>query len=727
MDKQDIQDAIDVANGIDPVVVVTNGVYTNGTTTIGSGVPNRIAITNDILVISVNGADDTIIAGEGPVGALAVRCAYVGSNACLQGFTLTNGYTYAYLFDITNGSGGGVWCETGARVEDCRIMNNEAFFAGGGVYGEGTVKRCIVNDNSAYLGGGVCDSFAEETIISDNNATIGGGFAWWISWISRSRNCLIVSNTATSAGGVYGGLVENCTVADNIATNGGGVDSCTVRNSIVYLNTPDNGTNSSFSYSCTTPVPLYGDGNISTWPGFVNETNGNYHLLENSACVDRGEPAIWMLASKDLEGNERIDGYQVDIGCYERDSGYNKITDIIIPHIGTNYLEISDDGYTHTGPNARHTGNGYELIGTNTPMKIDIGFIINFFGTEYTNLFVNNNGNMTFDSELSDFIPELLDGKKVIISPFWADIDTRNLPGIDGPVLYGQSNIYQYACFGVTWTNTGYFNTKGDKTNDLQAILIERSDITNGDFDLEYNFRRIQWETGDLSYGTNGFGGYSARVGFGDDNGFGFELPGSGVPGSFLSGGENDLTNNYLNSVVPGRYIFHFRNGWPLDTLYEATMTTDPGWTLEGDWTYGTPAGHDGDPSGGYKSQPHVIGYNLNGAYSNNLGKIAATVSSIDCSHAVNNVFLSFQRWLTVKTNDFASIEVSSDGNNWVEVWNSNTNAYNDTKWTHVMVDLSPVAAGQNDVSIRWIMGTTDDQDVAGGWNLDEVRVLYVW
>lgn len=43
-----------------------------------------------------------------------------------------------------------------------------------------------------------------------------------------------------------------------------------------------------------------------------------------------------------------------------------------------------------------------------TEDPVDIGFPIRFFGATYTQLFVNNNGNVTFDEGRSDYTPDNL-------------------------------------------------------------------------------------------------------------------------------------------------------------------------------------------------------------------------------------------------------------------------------------------------------------------------------
>lgn len=209
---------------------------------------------------------------------------------------------------------------------------------------------------------------------------------------------------------------------------------------------------------------------------------------------------------------------------------------------------------------------------------VSMGFLANFFGVEYTHLYVNNNGNITFDSVLSEFTPfELSSTDHAIIAPFFADVDTTGT----GSVTYGTGEIDGRSAFGVTWDEVGYFNANTDKLNTFQVVLIDRSDIGIGDFDIEFNYETIQWETGDFSGGVDGFGGASARVGYSNgtgDPGTSFELPGSAEPGAFLDGGPagTALTLNSLNSEVQGRYQFFARDG-VVNLTEPGTSTPEPG------------------------------------------------------------------------------------------------------------------------------------------------------
>ena len=184
---------------------------------------------------------------------------------------------------------------------------------------------------------------------------------------------------------------------------------------------------------------------------------------------------------------------------------------------------------------------------------VDIGFGANFFGTTYTQLYVNNNGNVTFDAPLVTFTPfNLLNTSRVIIAPYFADVDTRSLSSV--LTQYGQGMVDGRAAFGATWNGVGYYNSHADKLNFFQLVMIDRSDTGAGNFDFEFNYGSMQWETGDASGGSGGLGGNCARVGYSHGSDEAVELAGSARCGSFLDGGPNSLQD-------AERYLFQVRNG----------------------------------------------------------------------------------------------------------------------------------------------------------------------
>ena len=206
-----------------------------------------------------------------------------------------------------------------------------------------------------------------------------------------------------------------------------------------------------------------------------------------------------------------------------------------------NALNRNDDSYTSSVP---------------------MPFEVNFFGRKYSSLWVNNNGNVTFDAPLSTYTPfGLQAASRAIIAPFFADVDTRGSGSDIVRYGWGETTYFGRRALCVNWVNVGYYNARYDKRNSFQLLLVDRG---AGDFDIVFNYGSIQWETGDASGGSGGLGGSSARVGYANGDGSAinsYELPGSGVNGALLDVSTRGLIHDSIGSVQDGRYIFSIRNG----------------------------------------------------------------------------------------------------------------------------------------------------------------------
>jgi len=183
--------------------------------------------------------------------------------------------------------GGGAY---GGTLYNCTLSGN--LFAGGGPTAGGaacycTLYNCTLSGNSAWLGGGAADSTLYNCTLSGNSAYFGGGATG-----STLYNCLVTGN---SGGGATVSTLYNCTVTDN---DGGVVNDredgvSTVFNSIVYYNYGGNyAARTTLNYSCTTPLPTNGVGNITGPPLFMDMSAGDFRLREESPCVDAGTNLI---------------------------------------------------------------------------------------------------------------------------------------------------------------------------------------------------------------------------------------------------------------------------------------------------------------------------------------------------------------------------------------------------------------------------------------------------
>lgn len=193
--------------------------------------------------------------------------------------------------------------------------------------------------------------------------------------------------------------------------------------------------------------------------------------------------------------------------------------------------------------------------------QVALGFTANINGTDYTQTYVNNNGNITFINPLSTFTPSAISNGSFgpIIAPFFADVDTR--ASGSSPVTYGSSTLGGHNVFGVNYINVGVYSHQSI-FNSFQMILTDRSDISAGNFDIQFNYNEINWEAGTASGApSGGLGGTSALAGYWTSATSNYTLPGSLVNGALIDVGPNALISNSLNSNILGQYNFQVRNG----------------------------------------------------------------------------------------------------------------------------------------------------------------------
>jgi len=176
----------------------------------------------------------------------------------------------------------------------------------------------------------------------------------------------------------------------------------------------------------------------------------------------------------------------------------------------------------------------------------NLGFTLNFFGTNQTQYWVNNNGNISFNAGISAFTPTGPTGApQPLISPFFADVDTR---GALSGVTHLRTNIANEII--VTWDQTGYFGSHDDKLNSFQLVLRGPGfAVPAGEGQIGFFYKGMGWETGDASGGTGGFGGTPGAVGFGDGAGNGQVLAGSTQNGIAAAVANHHIWFNLVGGV----------------------------------------------------------------------------------------------------------------------------------------------------------------------------------
>ncbi|MDB6020018.1 MAG: Peptidase fungalysin [Pedosphaera sp.] len=161
------------------------------------------------------------------------------------------------------------------------------------------------------------------------------------------------------------------------------------------------------------------------------------------------------------------------------------------------------------------------------------------------------------------------------------------------------------------------------------------------------------------------------------------------------------------------------------------SLTNDPGWSRQGEWAFGKPAGQGGvahgnpDPTSG-STGTNVFGVNLNGDYATTVGgPYYLTLGPLNLTNSAH-VMLLFNRWLNTdfQPYTFATVDVSNDGTNWAPVFDNGTTQIADSNWVTCAYNISAVADNQPTVYVRWGYEIALGSFAYSGWNIDNIEFL---
>jgi len=281
-DQPTIQAGIDFAVDGDTVLVAS-----------GTYVENINFNGKNIVVTSVEGAENTIIDGSEPTGQEGASVVTFingeDSSSEISGFTLLNGYGNLIPFSGYLGpAGSGIFiANSNPLVSNIVVLVTEdiSFVRGGGVY--------CNNSNSM---------FKNISISNIDNVFEGAGFFCESSSITIV-NSTIVNNIAIEiGGGICMDINSNLKLINSIIW-GNSENEFSIFAEIFYTNI-QNGWD--------------GEGNIDLDPLFTDPENGDYTLQPNSPCIDAGT-AFFVFEGDTLVNMSEDEYYGTapDMGAFE--------------------------------------------------------------------------------------------------------------------------------------------------------------------------------------------------------------------------------------------------------------------------------------------------------------------------------------------------------------------------------------------------------------------------
>jgi len=309
-----IQFAIDIASTGDTVMVLP-GVYT------GEGNHNLNPGGKAIVITSPDGPASSIIQCEGQSSAPCRGFNFISgetSETVLEGLTIRMGYA----LDLA----GGILCDgSSPTIRNCILDGNTAVLGGGAITCRNSsspiIENTVFTDNHALRYGGAISCLNNSSPIisncefSNNTGDRFGGAIYVVSSAPQINYSIFNGNSAQFNGGAiviqeFGPVhISNCTFyGNNCGTQTGGIifndgDSLAIENSIIAFNINGravtcNGANAKIDITCS---DIFGNddgdwfgcisglngtsGNFSADPDLCDPGTGNFRISELSLCA----------------------------------------------------------------------------------------------------------------------------------------------------------------------------------------------------------------------------------------------------------------------------------------------------------------------------------------------------------------------------------------------------------------------------------------------------------